>query len=145
MMTPSQTKKELALRFVISDASPEAGGLVVSALGSPQTVFADASVRQAIRLLLRTRPGERVMRPEYGCDLFRLIFSPNDETTAGLAIHFVREAVERWEPRVRIVRIDAGADAERPEVLSISLQYTVIATGSADDLTLNITLFGESA
>lgn len=144
MMTRSETIKELALRFVIPDPSSEAGGLVVSSLGSPETVFADASVRQAIRLLLRTRPGERVMRPEYGCDLYRLIFSPNDETTAGLAIHFVREAVERWEPRVQIVKIDAGADPERPEILGISLQYTVIATGSADDLTLNIALSGES-
>ena len=43
------------------------------------------SIRQAILLLFSTRPGERVMRPDYGCDIHRLVFSPNDDTTAGLA------------------------------------------------------------
>ena len=40
------------------------------------------------------------MRPGYGCHLFRLAFAPNDDTTAGLAIHYVRQALERWEPRI---------------------------------------------
>jgi len=46
--------------------------------------------------------GERVLRPEYGCDLHRLVFSPNDATTAGLAVHYVRAALLRWEPRIEI-------------------------------------------
>ena len=71
----------------------------------------EASVRQAILLLLSTRPGERVMRPTYGCDLHRLVFSPNDDTTAGLAIHYVRQALERWEPRIEVIRLDAGREA----------------------------------
>ena len=43
------------------------------------------------------------MRPDYGCELHRLVFSPNDDTTAGLAIHYVRRALERWEPRVEVL------------------------------------------
>lgn len=143
-MKTAQNAGELALRFVIPGESTEVHGLAVSALGAPRTIQEEDSVRQAIRLLLRTRPGERVMRPEYGCDLYRLVFSPNDQTTAGLAAHFVREAVERWEPRVRILKIDANADPDRPEVLSILLQYSVIETGSTDDLTFHVSLAGET-
>ena len=57
------------------------------------TVEGDDAVRQAILLLLTTRPGERVMRRTYGSLLHRLVFAPNDDTTAGLAIHYVRQAL----------------------------------------------------
>ena len=72
----------------------------------------DEAVRQSILLLLSTIPGERVMRPTYGCHLHRLVFWPNDDTTAGLAIHYVRRAVERFEPRVEVIRVDATRDAD---------------------------------
>ena len=52
-------------------------------------IAGDAAIRQSIILLLTTTPGERVMRPDYGCPLHRLMFQPNDATTAGLAIHYV--------------------------------------------------------
>jgi len=66
-------------------------------------VDGDDSVRQAILLLLSTVPGERIMRPEYGCLIHQLVFSPNDATTAGLAIHYVQRALDLWEPRVDVV------------------------------------------
>ena len=53
------------------------------------------AVRQSILMLLSTRPGERVMPPDYGCPIHRLVFSPNDATTAGLAIHYVRHSLLR--------------------------------------------------
>src|SRR5690349_19505038 len=92
------------------DVPETAAGLRVGARGAIEMVDEWGSVRQAILLLLSTRPGERVMRPEYGCDLHRLVFSPNDATTAGLAIHYVRQALERWEPRIDILRLDADVD-----------------------------------
>jgi phage baseplate assembly protein W len=78
-------------------------GLQIGPSGGIEMVEEQESIRQAILLLLSTRPGERVMLPEYGCDLHRLIFSPNDDTTAGLAMHYVTRALERWEPRLEIV------------------------------------------
>ncbi|HWU86812.1 MAG TPA: GPW/gp25 family protein, partial [Kofleriaceae bacterium] len=79
----------------------------------------------ALLMLLSTRPGERVLRPEYGCDLHRLVFEPNDETTAGVAIYHVRRAIERWEPRVEILDLDGGPDPEDPGRLEIVLEYRV--------------------
>jgi hypothetical protein len=111
------------------DAPPgEPVGLVIDPSGAIDTVVDDEAIRQSLMLLISTRPGERVMRPEYGCDLARLVFSPNDDTTAGLAIHFVRRAVERWESRVEVLRVDATRDPEESTRLVIALDYRVRAT-----------------
>jgi hypothetical protein len=123
------------------DAPPgEPVGLVIDPAGGIETVVDDEAIRQSLLLLISTRPGERVMRPEYGCDLSRLVFSPNDDTTAGLAIHFVRQAVERWEPRVEILRVDANRDPEEATRLEIVLDYRVRATLRGDRVVVGIDL-----
>jgi phage baseplate assembly protein W len=145
------------------DAPGEPVGFVIDPAGAIDTVADDESVRQSLLMLISTRPGERVMRPEYGCDLHRLVFSPNDDTTAGLAIHFVRQAVERWEPRVEILRVDANrataivrgdashhADDDRDEArdddrdvathLAILLEYRVRATLQVDSIEVDVDL-----
>jgi uncharacterized protein len=110
--------------------------------GRLQMISGVDAVRQSIFLLLSTRPGERVMRPEYGCDLHRLVFAPNDHMTAGLAIHYVRQAVERWEPRVEILSLDAGCDPQAGERLNIMLEYRLRATLQADQLFFSLDLTG---
>jgi phage baseplate assembly protein W len=114
------------------------GGLGTSATGGLAMVEGDASVRQAIIMLLTTAPGERLMRPEYGSHLHRLAFAPNDQTTAGLAIHYVRSALARWEPRVEIVDLDAAADPYQPERLVVSLRYRVRTSLVTEALELSI-------
>jgi phage baseplate assembly protein W len=118
-------------------------GLTLSAQGGIGMVEGEAAVRQAVLLLISTIPGERVMRPEYGCDLHQLLFSLNDDTTAGMAIHYISMALRRWEPRIDIVRLDATANSARPEVLDIMLLYRVRATDSVRQLALSMNLSGE--
>ena len=84
------------------------------------------------------------MRPEYGCHLFRLLFSPNDATTAGLAMHYVRAAVERWEPRVEVVALTAERSEFNPGALEIRLQYRVRATQGIDSVVVDLPLSGGS-
>jgi uncharacterized protein len=122
------SQRDRAFRFVGAGFGTDAGGLALTATGAVSMVDGDASIRQAIMLLLSTTPGERLMRPEYGTYLSRLLFAPNDDTTAGLAIHYVRQALTRWEPRVDIVELDAGADPLLPERLNITLRYRVRAS-----------------
>lgn len=132
-----------AWRFDHPDLDPtEEGGLRIAPTGRIAMVQEDASVRQAILLLLSTRPGERVMRPAYGCDLASLLFSPNDDTTAGLAIHYVRRALQLWEPRIDVLWLDAGRNPERPERLDITLEYRVRATRANDRVTFQVDLTG---
>lgn len=125
------------------DIGPGESGLRLNARGGIAMVEGVDSVRQAILLLLTTVPGERVMRPDYGCDLYRLVFAPNDPTTAGLAIHYVRRALERWEPRVELVKVDANQDPASPARLLISLAYRIRATGHREELTVSVSLSGE--
>ncbi|MSP13078.1 MAG: hypothetical protein EXR62_08985 [Chloroflexi bacterium] len=122
------------------DAGEEFAGLSISARGRIEMVERDGAVRQAILLLLSTSPGERVMHPEYGCPLHRLVFAPNDDTTAGLAIYYVRRALERWEPRIELLKVDARRDPEAPERLDILLEYRVRATQQADSLVVGFDL-----
>lgn len=125
------------------DAPAAFAGLQISMRGGIQMVEEQASVRQAILLLLSTRPGERVMRPDYGCDLQKLVFSPNDETTAGMAIHYVRSALARWEPRIQVLRLDANRSESDPGRLDIDLEYRLRTTQQTDGLRLSLQLSGE--
>jgi phage baseplate assembly protein W len=123
-------------------------GVVLTPAGRIAMVSGDEAIRQSILLLLTTLPGERVMRPDYGCPLHRLLFAPNDATTAGLAIHYVRQALVRFEPRIDIVSLDAGAPAVRElgaadaSKLIISLVYRVKSTNRQASLDLEVDLFG---
>ena len=122
------------------DAPASAAGLQYSPSGAVDMIRDDAAVRQALLLLVLTAPGERVMRPTYGCHLRRLLFSPNDDTTAGLAIHYVRSAIERWEPRIDILELDASRDPEEPTSLLIDLTYRVRATQHANQVVIAYSL-----
>ena len=125
-------------------------GPAVTPSGGVRMVEDDAAIRQAIILLLSTAPGERVMRPDYGCPLHRLVFNPNDATTAGLAIHYVRRALLRWEPRIDILRLDAGPAPDASSSygeddgahLYIRLDYRVRATQRPSRLSLSVGLRG---
>jgi uncharacterized protein len=134
-----------AWRFAVptTDEQVEPLGLGYSVRGGIEMVEDDESVRQALLLLIATVPGERVMRPEYGCHLNRLVFAPNDDTTAGLAIHYVRRAVERWEPRVDVLDVDAERSAEVPNRLDIALEYRVRASQRSYELLIPVDLQGE--
>jgi phage baseplate assembly protein W len=138
--------RDRAWRFVHPDLeSGYPSGLNLSPSGGVAMVEGDDSVRQALLLLLSTRPGERVMRPDYGCDLHRLVFAPNDDTTAGLAIHYVQQALDRWEPRVEVVDIDAGRNPINSELLEIRLVYRVRASQRQAELSISLSLAGGAA
>lgn len=134
-----------AYRFVHPDfaRAGESTGLRTNLRGGIAMVEQDESIRQSLQLLITTVPGERVMRPEYGCYLYRLIFSPNDYTTAGLAIHYVKQAVDRWEPRVEVVALDAAQNPDDAGRLDVLLEYRVRATQQLDRVTVSLNLTGE--
>lgn len=96
-------------------------------------------VREALMILLGTEPGERVMRPTYGCPLRSLTFDPNSRATADLARHHVMNAIARWEPRVEIVDLMVENDHAAAALL-ISLHYRLRATFDTDWLELRLDL-----
>jgi phage baseplate assembly protein W len=94
----------------------------------------EESIRQAIRIILSTAPGERVMRPDFGCAIHELVFAPNNATTCGMAERHVSEALLNWEPRIDVLEVKAVASGEQDEELLISVNYRVRMTDSRFNL-----------
>ena len=84
--------------------------------GGLQLSAADQNLMESIRVLLRTRLGERVCRPEYGCRLAEMTFATmNTDTLLLIRLH-VQEALDRWEPRIVVEQVLAEADPETGRV-----------------------------
>jgi uncharacterized protein len=91
-------------------------------------------IEEAIRIIIATSPGERPMRPEFGCGIHDYVFAQADGTTAGLIADEVTVALERWEPRVEVhdVRVDVD-DVDRA-VLYVSVSYEIKGTNDPRNL-----------
>lgn len=88
----------------------------------------ERDIEQAISMILLTPKGQRVMRPEFGCQIHDLIFAPNDSTTAGLADYYVREALAMWEPRIEVLNVRIMSDSGDVGRMLIDIQYLIKAT-----------------
>jgi phage baseplate assembly protein W len=92
------------------------------------------SIERSIRLILQTARGERVMRPQFGSDLHRLVFAENNATTAGLADFYVRQALARWEPRIDVENVLVSwSEADRGAMV-LNILYRIKATNDRRNL-----------
>jgi uncharacterized protein len=102
--------------------------------GRMELVSQEYDIEEAVYLILRTRKGERQMRPEFGSELHKLAFAPNNAATAGMARRYVIESLSFWEPRIDDIEVDAAADPGHPERLMITISYRIIANNSERNL-----------
>jgi len=105
----------------------------VTPAGTIRLITGSEEIDASIRMILSTIPGERVMRPEFGCRMWSLIFAPLTAGTLGQIEQYVREALDRWEPRIDVDRVIAVADQESAEV-KIELDYRMRATNDVRNL-----------
>jgi phage baseplate assembly protein W len=98
---------------------------------SGHVVMADSeeSIRQAIWIILATAPGERMMRPDFGCGIHELVFAVNDIGTRTRVAQEVRQALTLWEPRVDLLNVTVETKG-RGEMLLINIQYRVRSTNN---------------
>jgi len=106
----------------------------VDARGRIALARQERDIEDAIRIILLTPKGQRVMRPEFGCQIHDLMFAPNDATTAGLAAYYVEEALGMWEPRIHVKEVNARPDPENQGRLLIDISYEVKATHDSRSL-----------
>lgn len=90
----------------------------------------DDKIRQAIEIILRTAPGERVTRPDFGCGIHDLVFENFSNDVLGRVISTVSEALATWEPRIDVLDVNAQQDADQPNRLLIEIDYQVRSTNS---------------
>jgi phage baseplate assembly protein W len=93
----------------------------------------EEDIRQAIRIILGTDRGERLMRPDFGAGLNAFVFEPLNQTTCHLVKTRVQEALTEWEPRIDVVKLDVRPGGVRNE-LSIELTYRVRGTNAMQNL-----------
>ena len=103
----------------------------VSASGGIQMRTGEDDIREAIGIILRTRLGERDMRPQFGSGIDELVFDPNDAGLAGRVEFLVRKALEHWEPRIIVKEVRARGDSE---TLEVDVRYVVRQTNREDNM-----------
>jgi uncharacterized protein len=85
-------------------------------------------IEQAVRLILGTAPGERPMRPEFGCAVHDFVFDSIDAEMVGRVETAVHQALARWEPRIEVVGLEFDLDEVDQGKLGITITYEVLAT-----------------
>ncbi len=103
--------------------------IAFDAMGGVAQSAYEQDIREAIRIILGTNPGERVMRPDFGAGLHALAFEPINTTTMALAKHRVEEALILWEPRIDNIGVQVSAEATIGRLM-IDIRYRVRATNT---------------
>ena len=102
--------------------------------GSVALARGEDDIEQAIWIILGTAPGERPMRPEFGCDVHDFVFEAVDAATIGRIEGAIRGALDRWEPRIEVQGIDFDLDQVDAGRLAITINYSVRATNTKRNL-----------
>lgn len=91
-------------------------------------------IKQAILLVLQTAPGERVMLPAFGCRINELVFAAGNATTVSLAQLYVRQALDRWEPRIQVTGVLAVPSGNPSNCLLVTVDYVIRDRNRPDNL-----------
>lgn len=128
-----------------------AGRIFGRSLAFPPRVGADGrvafsegelNVRESIRLILMTEPGERLMRPDFGGGLGRFLFEPNTPATHQAIRLQIQRALARWEPRVVLESVEVVAQDDDPRAALVTLTYRLVATQARERVSLSVSLAG---
>ena len=96
-------------------------------------VRGEQKIKESMKLILSTAKGERMVRPDFGCDLQQLVFEPNNSVTANLAAHYIEQALTLWEPRIQVDNVNAENENKLGRLL-IEISYRIRATNSPQNL-----------
>ena len=108
-----------------------------------ESAIYEEDIRQAIRIILGTNPGERLMRPDFGAGLNQFIFEPVNSATMAQVRAQVEEALIDWEPRIDVDEVKVSADPGERNTLLIEVHYRVRATDSRQNLVYPFYLEGK--
>lgn len=108
--------------------------LGVDRRGAIALASGEDDVEQAIRIILATAPGERPMRPEFGCGIHRYVFDVIDAETLGRIDLEIRQALERWEPRIDVEDVGFDVQPGGGSRLTIDIEYRIRATNHVRNL-----------
>jgi len=102
--------------------------------GSVALSEGEQNIEENIRLVLGTAPGERPMRPDFGCRIHDFVFYPNNANTASLVAYYVREALSKWEPRIEDIRVSAAPDPVQENAIRVDIRYRIRRSNNTRNL-----------
>lgn len=102
--------------------------------GGIALVSREREIEEAIRLILSTAPGERPMRPEFGCRIHEYVFASADGGTASAIAAEVKSSLRRWEPRIDVEDVQVTFDGRDPTVMYIDIRYSIRRTNDRRNL-----------
>ena len=108
--------------------------MTLDANGQIQMAEYEAAVQQSIWMILSTAPGERLMRPDFGCGIHNYVFATNSAGTIGQVVSDVQQALIQWEPRIDVLNVDVVSDATQPNLMLIQVNYQVRTTNNRFNL-----------
>jgi phage baseplate assembly protein W len=108
--------------------------LSVDHRGALALATGETDIEQALEIILGTAPGERPMRPEFGCEVHDLVFDTIDAAMVGRMDTAIRAALDRWEPRVEVVAVDFDLAGVGQGRLDITITYRIRATNHQRNL-----------
>ncbi len=94
----------------------------------------EEDIKEAILIILKTEPGERVMEPEFGCGIYEYIFSTINISNLMLMEESVKKALLIYEPRIEVSQVKASPDYQENGLVLISIDYTVSSTNERQNL-----------
>lgn len=130
---------------------PREGRLLGQGISFPPRIGADGrvawsggvdSIRESIRVILMTDPGERLMLPAFGAGLRGFLFEPNIPATHRLIQERVDFTLGRWEPRIELVRVVVDADPDDAQQANVTIDYKLVATEQRGQVGLAVRLAG---
>lgn len=102
----------------------------VNSAGKIEPSEYEEDIEEAIRIILSTSGGERVMRNDFGCAIHDFVFALINTSTIAMIEASVREALAMWEPRIELIEVNISTDKAGEGLLPISIDYRVISTNN---------------
>lgn len=106
----------------------------IDPLGGVEINSDDANIRQSMMIILGTAPGERMMRPTFGCAIHDILFEPNTAVTAAKIEYEVKKSLMEFEPRVSDIEVTAEPDDTETSRMNVTISYTIRKTNTKANL-----------
>jgi phage baseplate assembly protein W len=100
------------------------------------------NVRECMRIILQTEPGERIERPDFGGGLAEFLFEPNNPSTHERLRERIVRALARWEPRITVEQVRVSADPDDAQAAVATIEYRLVATQMREQISMTVVLAG---
>lgn len=98
------------------------------------------NIREMIRVILLTEPGERLQLADFGGGAGRFLFEPNTVGTRRRVQEKIEEALRQWEPRIALQAVSVEEDPDDPQSAIATIRYQLVANRASEQVSVRVQL-----